>query len=303
MWIGMGALLLSKIIAGAVNPAVLKLSARAFSPVPFIAVRFILATLIILPFYLRERKKPKNLPEIKRLTLFSLLFLFNTIFYIYGIALTTIIMSEVLYAMLPVFVIILSYFLTKERLTKNKLIGFAISLVGFCILLQQLLTTQAVHTFGTVWGNMLVICAVISWSFYTVFSKPLTTTYSPVTTTLFSFMITAAAAIVFLPFHQLFHFPVSFSLFHGENFLLLSLSIGAAIGNFFLFQLGIHKTTPIISSFFQYLSPFFALLTAIPVFGERLTIPLIIGGGFVLAGVFYATTYSYVRNITNKKQE
>lgn len=295
MWSGLGVLLLSKFIAGAVNPAVIKLAVREFAPVFFIAIRFLIATLVLLPFYLRQKRKPSTLKEIKILSAFALLFFLNNIFYSNGISQTTIIMSEILYAMLPVFVILLSYFLRREKLTKYKIAGFVISSAGVAILLQQLFTVRAEHTFGTIIGNSLVLCAVISWSFYTVFSKPLTTIYSPVTTTFFSFGITSLLAFLLTPFSRLLSISGSSHIITIYSIGLLLLSVGAAIGNFFLYQFGIHKTTPVIASFFQYLSPFFALLTALPIFKEKVTFPFVIGGILVLAGVFYATTYSQVR--------
>src|SRR5258706_3452609 len=148
MWSGLGVLFLSKFIAGAVNPAVIKLAVREFSPVFFIAVRFLIAALILLPFYLRQKRKPSSLKEIKIVSGFAVLFFLNNIFYSNGISQTTIIMSEILYAMLPMFVIVLSYFLHGEKLTRYKLTGFIISSLGVVILLQQLFTVQAEHTFG-----------------------------------------------------------------------------------------------------------------------------------------------------------
>src|SRR5438034_10658764 len=126
MWSGLGALLFSKFINGAVNPAVIKLAIREFPPVLFIVLRFTFSLLLFAPFYFYQRKK-LQFADIKKLSLTSLFFCGHVFFYSFGIAFTTIIMSEIIYAALPVFVVIICFTMGIERLTRQKAIGFLIA--------------------------------------------------------------------------------------------------------------------------------------------------------------------------------
>lgn len=69
---------------------------------------------------------------------------------------------------------------------------------------------------------------------------------------------------------------------------------------YFLIQFGIQKTNAFTGSLTLYIAPFFTAFAAIPIFGEKITWELIIGGILILFGVFYATTYRYIKKIYKK---
>lgn len=204
-------------------------------------------------------------------------------------------MSQILYTLIPVLVGILSYFLLKEHFTLHKLFGSVIALSGVLLLIQQSITAQKTLTFGTFFGNMIILVAVFMWSFYIIFSKNLTKTYTPETTSFFSFIITTVLLFVISPIEWFFHpFVIDRITVIGLG-SLFGVAIFSSAIMFYLKQIGIHRTTAFTASLFQYMAPLFASLTAIPILKEQPTIVLIIGGAFIIVGVFYATTFDTMK--------
>jgi len=291
---GIIALLLANLIGGAVNPIFVRFGTEQIPPITFTAIRFAIATLIFAPIFLKQKKKIP-LSELKGLIFNSVFFMLNVTLYAVGLQYTTIITSQILYTLVPLFVGIFAFFIFKEKITKHKIIGSFIALSGAIFILSESLNKSEKLSFGTPLGNIIVLGAVVSWSFYLSFSKKLTDKHGPITTTFFSFLTTLVVIGVLASFEFLSHpFAVNHltSLTLGSIFGVGIISSGLLI---FLYQLGINKTSSFIASLFSYFSPVFASLTAIPLAHEKITFQLIIGGILITGGVFYATSLDHFR--------
>lgn len=295
MFVGILVLLIANFIGGALNPLFVKLAVQEIPPLTFTALRFLIATCIFAPFFLKEKKIKLTKKDISTIANRSIFFSLNVAFFSFAIQFTTVIMSQILYTFVPILVAIFAYFYLGEKITKNKIIGGCIAIFGLSFLLYQSMQKQEALTFGMPLGNILGMCAVISWSLYIVFSKKLTNTYTPVTTSFFSFFVTSILLLIIAPIELLFHPFVLSNVSSNGIFSLLGASIISSALMFFLIQVGLKKTSAITSSLFSYTAPFFATLSAIPVFHEKPTIELVIGGFLIIIGVFYATTYSYIK--------
>lgn len=294
MWMGLVALFIANFIGGALSPLFVKLGIREFPPITFTTLRFIIATLVFLPFFIQRREK-LSLKDNINLSKNSIFFSINVALYAIGLQYTTVIMSQIFYTLVPIIVGVLSYFILKEKFTKNKIIGSFLAFAGIIFLLAESIQKQQLLTFGTPLGNLIIFLAVISWSFYIVLSKRLTSIYSPVTTSFYSFILTMIILGFIMPIElSVSSFDIN-SVTSSGIFSLLGVGIISSAVSFSLIQFGIKRTTAFSASIFQYLAPLFALTTAIPILGEKPTLPLIIGGLLIIFGVFYATTYPYAK--------
>lgn len=297
MWLGIGALLAAGFIGGQ-SSFLLKLALNDFPPLFLTELRFIIAALVFLPFFLKQ-KSSFSKKEIKSLFLHSIFFALNVGIFSVAIQYTTAILSQILYTLVPLVVIVLSYKLLKEKFTQNKIIGLFIAMLGIGFLIYQSISKSETLTFGTPLGNLLTLAAVLSWSFYMVLSKNLTKKYTPATTSFFSYLTTIILIFLLLPFEHFVHpFEVSKITITGLGSVFV-LGIFSSALMFFLIQFSIKKTTPFTTSFFQYLGPISAAITALPFLGEKPTSGLIIGGVLTIIGVFYATAFPMFR----KKKE
>lgn len=293
--IGITALLIANFIGGALSPMFVKFGVLEIPPLTFTLLRFILAILFTLPIYIRQKSYTITRHNIKFLLFGSTFFTLNLSLFSIGLQYTTVIMSQILYTLVPVIVGIMAHFILGERLTRNKIIGSGFAFSGVIFLITQSVLTNQTLTFGTLLGNSLMLIGVFSWSVYFIVSKKLTNVHSPITTSFFSFLVTVILLSLFVPF-ELSIRPLSTASITTTGLgSLFGVALFSSVIMFSLIQLGIKRTSAFTASLFSYTGPFFAGIVSIPLFGEKITPLLIIGGLLIIFGVFYATSLEHIK--------
>lgn len=291
---GILALLLNSFISGALSPLFVRLGTSEIPVFLFTSIRFLIASVVFLPFVLSVKKIDKK--HRKSLFFYSLFFSGNAIFFGLGLQFTTVLVSQVLYATVPIFTGIFSYLLIKERFSLSKILGAILALIGVLFIFYQSAQMNDSFSLGTPLGNIIILAGVICWSFYLVFTKKLTKIYSPAVTSFTSYIITFLLATLIIPFELLW---VQFSVLD-----VTTMGLGSLVGvgvissafSFYLIQYGVKKTTAFTASLFFYLSPLFSSLTAVSILHEKITFELVLGCVLILIGVFLATTYGFLKN-------
>ena len=291
---GLFILLVANIIGGCFSPLFVKLGTQEIPPVIFTFIRFLIALLIFLPFFLASKERI-SLGHLKKICFFSIFFAANATLYGIGLQYTSVIVSQILYTLVPLIVGILAHFIVNEKFTLSRIIGAIISAIGVLFLITGSSDKIESISLGTPIGNIIIIAAVISWSLYLVLSRKLSSHTSPTTTTFYSFAMTAAMLTPFVPIDV---YIEKFSFANVSPIGYISLAVVGTISSalmFFLIQVGVKKTSAYTTSVFSYFAPLFAAVTAIPVLHEKVTINLIIAGLLITGGVFMATTLDAIR--------
>lgn len=299
MFVGVGVLFLANFIGGAITPLFVKIGTRELSPFIFTFFRFFVASIVFLPFFLKNYERITK-KQAATIGFFSLFFGLNATLYAIGLMHTTIIASQILYTLVPVVVGILSYFLNKEKFTVYKIVGGLIAFSGVCLLIFESFQKSQNVSLGTPLGNLIVISAVLCWSFYLVVSKKLTKTFKPTTTSFYSYVITA---LILSPFFVFEAFSGKLYSIHISTPEIWAISVTGTISAalmFYLMQVGIKKTSAFVASLFFYFAPFFSSLTAIPYLHEKITPLLVIGGTLIIIGVFVASTLEHIRGLKKR---
>lgn len=280
--------LLISVIGGASAPLV-KYAVSQFPPITLVFLRATLCALIILPFVLKEKPKFTD----KRLYFAGILFAANWILFAFGIQRSSIIMSQALYIPAPIIVAILGFIFLKEKLSKNHVIGLFLSLVGISLLLFESVGAQDIVSFGTPFGNLLVTCAVLTWSLYLIVSRRISKDYSPLTIIFYNFITSFFASLLLLPFERsIGHFQIEFTT---EGILgLVSLALFSSVIVFYLIQWLIKQTSAFLPSLTLYLTAIFGGFAGIIFYGERLSAYFIVGAILIFSGVFIATAVSHL---------
>lgn len=296
MWSGIFSLFLGQLFGSTVVPIVTKIGLRFSPPLIFVFYRFLFAALLFLPFFLFAKKQKLNFYDYKRFSILSALLFINVTFFTIGIQFTTTLMSQVLYTLSPIVVGILGHIFLRERLTKQKITGLFIALTGVGFLLYQSATKQASLTFGTLLGNSMILAAMSGYSTWILYSRSLANSkrYSSVQITFLTFFFIAIYLLLLLPFQQ----KLAPSFIQTISFWGIIDALIVASGSiilYFFVQLGIKKTSAFTASLFQYVGPFLTASISIPLLHEKLTFQLVIGGILIIAGVFYATSFSIVK--------
>ncbi len=205
-------------------------------------------------------------------------------------------MSQTLYILSPILIAVLAHIIIGEKFTLQKFSGLLVALAGVILLLYQSASREAHLTFGTPIGNGIILIAIITYSFYGVFSKKLTSTYSPATTTFFSFLVTTLILSIFIPFEWQVR-PFTLHSVNWIGWVSLILIVLSSCSMYYLIQFGIKRTNAFVGSLFLYIAPFFTAAAAIPIFGEKPTFSLFFSGLLIAFGVFYATSFDHVKKL------
>lgn len=274
---------------GGTNTPLVKFNVQIFPPVFVAFIRFFLAFFLILPFAIRG-----NILSLKKinsdLVFVNILFAVNILLFVFAIGGTSVIVAQIAYLLTPVFVLIIAYLYLREKVSFSKIVGLAFSMLGMLILFLGSVKTADVHTFGTPWGNFLVILAVFVWSTYTVLSRRISNKYSPLKITTYNFIVTAGLSAVILPFQLTVH-SLKPSSFNGLNVAaLFAMALFSTVAFFFLYQKVIKETSAFVATLINYLATVVAASIGIIFFGEQLTLSLIFGCALVVFGAIIATS-------------
>lgn len=223
--------------AGIAKPLV-----RAMDPFTVGLLRFFVASLVILPFFLTKQKKP--LGHLLPIIPLGLLSAANVALYYVGLQTSTANAAAIIYAATPLVVALMSHILTNEKLTTIKLIGIFIGISGslFIGLLPFLKKEQTIT--GDLFGNSLFIAAIFVWAIYTIGSRHaiVTKKYSSLAVATVSILTSAA---VFAVFSSLTWKSTYISLLASvQNLFFVSyLAIPVTVITFLLYQWIIHNTS------------------------------------------------------------
>ncbi|MGQ9805097.1 MAG: DMT family transporter [Chlorobiales bacterium] len=244
------------------------------------------ALIFAMLFFSRGGLNGKRLTVPEWIKLFVLAFVGITsgqFLFLYGLKFTTPASSAVLYAMTPLWVLMISVAISKsESLTKRKLFAIAIAIAGG---LTALFGSGKTLDFAeNAWlGNFITLGAVWCWSSYLAFGKKILVGYDAIQGTALMMMLGA-----------LMFFPVG--LVPTLSFEWSSISAGAWVGVLWvtvlssvvaygLISFALSKLTASQISVFMNAQPAIAASVSIIFFGEPFSLLLILGGAIAVTGI------------------
>lgn len=255
---------------------------KYLQPFTTVFVRLILSSLFLLIFMLITRRS-LNIQK-KHFPVFLLSAGLNPFLYFigesYGLKLTSSTISAVVIATIPLFTPIMTYFAIRERITWLNFAGMILSFTGILIMLLGKGFELVISPLGV----GLLMFAVVSAVFYSVFLKKLTVYYSSFQIITIQNMI---GAVYFLPLVLLFE-PGNLccvTITHELITALLCLSFFASSLAYILYtqatkEVGVNKT-----NFLTNLIPVFTGIFSFIIIGEEFTLLKIVGMIIVISGV------------------
>lgn len=249
-------------------------------------LRWCLAFLVLFPIAIKHVKVdwPIFIKSWKVVLVLSFtgVFAFNALVYI-GVYYTTSINASLMNSTTPIFIYILSFIFLKERLTRNQLIGTAISLIGVVFILSGG-SLESITKFTFNKGDLIIILAVFCWSIYSLLIKQNSQTLPGIST----FLVTIAiGAILLLPFsaYELFSATAPINWTPKTIGAILYVGTFASIVAFLCWNKGVVQIGANRASIYLNFIPLFATIFATIFIGEKLLLVQIIGGIAVISGV------------------
>lgn len=286
----MYAILGSQLIWGIAGPLV-KIVLETIPPFSLMYLRFLLATTIL--FIIYEVKLCREIPNVtvedrKNIFLAGFFGVFlNIFFYFWAQTMTTVTDAWVIASTGTLFVVGLSYFWLKERLSKVVYLGVGLAFLGTLTVIGSGITQFGR---GGVLGNFLMLLAVLSSAISFFHTKKVINKFSALALTFWWFLI----GLIF-----------SFPLFLWDYFrnpgwmaqiklsdlgILTYIVLGSSIGAYYLSNLGLKTLSPSLAATLGYTSSIIAIGLSILFLGERPTPFFLIGSAFIIVGLFLAET-------------
>lgn len=179
------------------NNVALKRALTQFLPLSFNAVRFTIATVLIFGLLLlTERRISVPRAHLPQLLVAGLLG--NAVYqvgFIKGLSLSTAGNVSFVLATMPASTALISHLLGIERLPWRGWLGFGVTLSGCALII---LSGGGTVSFGsqTVRGDLLVLLATLGWCCYTIMSKRLVESFSPLALTAWTMGLGAVGLVV-----------------------------------------------------------------------------------------------------------
>jgi drug/metabolite transporter (DMT)-like permease len=277
-------------IWGAAGP-VIKFTLSGIPPLPFLAYRFAISAIFSLLFFLKKGvrlPKPKSsLPQIVTYAILGFTVALGALFV--GLEKTTVLDLALIAIIGPLIVALGGAFFFRDRITSQERLGIAIVLLGAFIYSFAPILTSGANIRLT--GNLFILISLLADAAATLVAKRLLQKNIPPSTITNTGFIVGAATII----------PLAVTV-HGKDILINSvvnlpfkyhlgvwyMALLSGTLAYFLSVRGQKSIEVSEASLFQYLQPIFSVPLAVFWLGEKITIPFIIGAGFIAIGVIIA---------------
>jgi drug/metabolite transporter (DMT)-like permease len=266
-------LLLAVLFLGT-NPVAVKVAVAEFPPLPFVAVRFTVAGLLLLGLValLESGRRPGGRELISMAGVGLIGVGANNVAFTLGVGMTTASITALLYAAVPVWGILLGLALGLERPTLGGLSGVCLAFLGVGVVVYGGLGGGGMSLVG----DLLVVVATVCWSSYAVLSLPLLRRHTP--------LVVAAYTMLFGGLVGSGWVGTS----GGAWWALAYSTLFVAAFGFWTWQRGVSRVGANRVLVYQYLITLVGVLAGVVLLGEGLTANMVLGGAVVLLGVYVA---------------
>ena len=211
----------------------------------------------------------------------------NIAAFIAGLDYSTPVNSSILIIISPIFVVILSFFIFKNKINFIKILGIILGFIGAIILI---LTADSNSSIGRniPLGNFLFIVNSISYAYYLIIVKPMAEKYDLITLFKWLFLI-----------GLVFNFPLCINQFLDVNWQNLPLLqailpmafvvICTTFMTYFLNGYALTKLTSAEVAVFMYLQPIIGVVFAIFTKSDSITLTIVIASMLIFSGVYLTT--------------
>ncbi len=252
-------------------------------PFGLIVLRVFLATILFWVFHaIFIQEKIENRKDYRRFFFLSFFgVVINMLAFFEGLSLTSPINASIIMTLVPIIVLITSYFVLKETVTRTKLVGVTIGAIGAVLLLTYK---------GASWedsgfiGDLLIVVNAIFYGTYLVIVKPMMMKYHPVTVVKWVFTF---GFFLVLPFGFNELMIVKWKAIPIEIWGSISyIIVGTTFSTYLLNAWAIKNASPTIAGSYTYLQPVFASIIAVIFTGEQLPLYKIGFSMLIFVGVY-----------------
>ena len=284
-------LLLLPVMFWGVSYIAIKVVLRELEPVEMIAVRFLLATPVRFVIIKLKRLSPwpKAMPG-KLVIAAGVVFLHFWVMAT-GMKETSASNTAWILTTAPIFIALLSWAYLKEPFTGRQWLGLLLAASGVLFLTYNgdPANLQWIHSRG----DVIVLGSCVTWAFYTVGVREITTRVHPLVAT---FCMTGIAGLVFVPYTLLSSGYERFLHLQPVTVIsLVFLGIFCLAIAFWLWSEGLARAKAAEVGIWLYVEPLVTVVAAAVLIHEPITLWLALGAVLISAGVYVAERFGRLR--------
>ncbi len=259
----------------------IKIGLEHLPPFLFAGMRFILASALLYGFMrIQKINFPRNKYAWKTMLFLGFFQMLDYAFVFWGEQFIDSAIGAILFATMPFFVVLLSYFMLKEHnITLIKIIGLTVSFIGVVIIfIKDILDSK-----NSVLGDISIILAAVCGAIISVYAKKHANEINAVTNTTVQ-MVMCAILLSTVGLVSEKTTEVNFTTSGILAIIYLSI-VGSAVA-FVLYMWVIKKVSAVEASIIPVVTPIIAVFLGWLVRGEKLGLNALIGCGFILVGIY-----------------
>ena len=206
---------------------------------------------------------------------------------VYSFTIVGLVTTSAIFSSYPLLVVVFSYFILKEELTKLKLALVFLGFIGVLIIVRPGGEVFQMH-------SIIPLIGAVLFALYGALTRMASFSDSSYTSLIWTGLIGAFFSTFLAPFHLL---PID----RSDISLMLILCILGVIGHFTLIKAFEFAEATVVQPF-AYFHLVFASIIGVSIFNESLNWPIVVGSSIViLAGIFSYSLDNITKNLTNKE--
>lgn len=255
--------------------------------------RMVFTVLLLTPYFLLKYRSRIRYFLDYRPAIVGFLLAIHFILWISSIQYTDISNSVIFVALQPLFTIILEYFFAREDLKEGAIIGIFMAVIG-----SSVISIGDFYQLGDkLFGNFLALSAAFFAAAYLFIGRGVRKKldYFPYLYILYSY------AAIFLGI-GVYLFDIPFSGYGVNNYLIfLGLALGPTLVGHSILNYSVRFLSTSVVSLFVLGEPIITTSLAWLLLDEEVMLTTILGGVFILGGIYLASVYSYRQQQKKKK--
>jgi len=268
---------------------------------PFIInfYRYFLASLVILPFFLKHRKH--TIPW-RILIPISLLPAINVNLFYFGLQTTTANSAYLIGASTTIVTAVLASILIHEHISYQKSIGILIGLLGTIVVITlPILNHGQMLSMGSVFGNIILSTGLFFWVLYTIITRRFMShgSMSALDFPAVNFFTTTFVSLFFALITKQSFFTAG-SLHPAYLFTLGYTAIGVTVCTYVLLNWALQYISVATASYKEYMQLFFGMMFNAIFLGETMTLGLWIGGILIVIGLLITSGSRMIVSVRKK---
>jgi drug/metabolite transporter (DMT)-like permease len=186
----------------------------------------------------------------------------------------------------PIFIAVGSVVILKERVGKWQVLGIGFAAVGTLIVILGGSVGLQLDS-GLFYGSIILLTTPFLWTFYTLLGKRTVEKYDPILVLTY---ITVLGGVFLLPFSLAENsILLALSMSTSSWIAIAYLSVTCSLLGYYIWFYSVEKVGATVTSSILFGEPLVTVLLAAAFVGEKITLPIVVGGILIFIGVYLVT--------------